>query len=111
MPSAHPTSPRLSDPRRARRACSLTGPGRTAGLVGVTVRVSGRPAAPVDELGEGSALLRRRRPRRLLVVAPVAEGDGAHRVEVGGDAERRTRGPVVLRGDAEEAGAQALVDR
>src|SRR3569623_2114571 len=72
--------------------------------------VSGRPATAVHDLGLVATTPLRRRAGRRLVGKPVAEGDRADGVDVVGDAEGLARGPVVLRRDAEEAGAEPLVD-
>src|SRR6188472_3986260 len=99
----------VSFPRRARRSPSLTGRAGAGGLGLVSAR---RPPAPaMDDVGLLLALPLGRRTGRGLLGQPVSERDGADRVVVVRDRERVTSGAVVLRWDAEEAGAQALVDR
>src|SRR5690349_9819277 len=106
MRGLKPASPCLASetdaPPRALTARPLTD-----GLAGVSAI---RPAPAMDDGVERLAAAARGGPRGSGVRGPVAERDDAHRVELGGDAERLADGSLTVARDPEEAATEAGVD-
>src|SRR5688500_7011351 len=76
---------------------------------GVSARPA--PASVVDHLGGGTTRPSRRGARAAGILRPVADGDRPAGGVVVGHAERLPERLDPVRRDAEEAGAEPLVDR